>query len=333
MENLNIYNNFIKMSQKYDVICIGAALVDMVAKVERHPQDDDEVFVSDLNLFSGGAAANTAFACALLGLKSAFLGKLGKNDTFSVKIIEDFEKGNVLLDLIKYSDDHRTGSAYVALDKKGDRRIYAHSGAANYLSEKDIIIEEINQAKLIFLSSLKNIKPFVEAGIIGKNNGIPVILNPGMLIIDQGIEKISHLLSNIDILILSKREYNTLVNCETKKLEPEFILKSSKNLFKFGLKVLIITLGSNGAHILTEEREELIPANFIQDVVDTTGAGDAFSAGFIYGFIQNLSYEFENLKKNAKLGNHVAGKCIQKLGARNGILSQKELINYMNTIK
>ena len=93
MENLNINNNFKKMSQKYDVICIGAALVDMVANVKRHPLEDDEVFVSELNLFSGGAAANTAFACSLLGLKSAFLGKLGKNDTFGVKIIQ----GNVCI--------------------------------------------------------------------------------------------------------------------------------------------------------------------------------------------------------------------------------------------
>jgi len=333
MENLNINNNFKKMSQKYDVICIGAALVDMVANVKRHPLEDDEVFVSELNLFSGGAAANTAFACSLLGLKSAFLGKLGKNDTFGVKIIEDFQKGNVLLDLIKYSNSHRTGSAYVALDDKGDRRIYAHSGAANYLSEKDIDIEEIIQTKLIFLSSLKNLKPFVEAGRIGKKKGIPVIFNPGMLIIEQGIEKISQLLNNIDILIMSKREYNTLVNTEQNILEPDYVLKSSKNLFKFGIKVLIITLGSDGAYILTEEREEIIPVAFVKDVVDTTGAGDAFSAGFIYSFVQNLSYEFEDLKRNVKLGNHVAGKCIQKLGARNGIISQYELKNYINTIK
>ncbi|HEC41154.1 MAG TPA: carbohydrate kinase family protein, partial [bacterium] len=54
----------------------------MVAEVERHPLEDDEVYVSDLKLFSGGAAANTAYACGKLGLKSIFIGKLGNNDTF-----------------------------------------------------------------------------------------------------------------------------------------------------------------------------------------------------------------------------------------------------------
>ena len=80
------------MTEIFDVICIGAALVDMIAQVERHPEDDDEVFVSDLKIFSGGAAANTAYACAKLGLQTVFIGKLGKNDTMGTKIIKDFNE-------------------------------------------------------------------------------------------------------------------------------------------------------------------------------------------------------------------------------------------------
>ena len=76
----------------FDVICIGAALVDMVAQVGRHPSDDDEVFVSDLTLLSGGAAANTASACGKLGLSTAFVGKIGQEDIFGKKIIDDFPK-------------------------------------------------------------------------------------------------------------------------------------------------------------------------------------------------------------------------------------------------
>ena len=96
------------MTKKFDVICSGAALVDMVAKVERHPLDDDEVFVSELTLLSGGAAANTAYACGKLGLISAFLGKLGENDVFGSKIIEDFNEVNVNTALLKYSKHRET---------------------------------------------------------------------------------------------------------------------------------------------------------------------------------------------------------------------------------
>ena len=313
------------MTEKFDVICIGAALVDMVAQVERYPEDDDEVFVSDLELLSGGAAANTAAACARLGLCTAFIGKLGLNDTFGTKIINDFDEISVNTTLLKYSKEQGTGSAYVALNKAGDRRIYAHSGAANYLSKEDIKSEELKATKSIFLSSLKNLEPFMEAARIGKENRITVVLNPGMLIIEQGLSKIKHLLEKIDILILSKREFLTLVSLKEKYLDQKALEEKMHDLCSFGIKILIVTMGERGAILFNREKSELIPPNKIDNVIDTTGAGDAFSAGFIYGFVQNLSTNFEDLKQNVKIGNYVAAMCIQKLGARNGIPSNADL--------
>ena len=312
------------MTQKYDVICSGAALVDMVAKVERHPLDDDEVFVSDLTLLSGGAAANTAYACGKLGLVSAFLGKLGENDVFGSKIIEDFNEVNVSTALLKYSKQYGTGSAYVALNKDGDRRIYAHSGAANYLSKEDVIEQELLVTKVIFLSSLKNLEPFIEAANIGRKNNITVILNPGMLIIDQGLVNLKELLGKIDIFILSQREFSTLLNIQ-EKLKEKTIVENANTLLELGIKALIVTMGESGAFLLTDQESELILSAKVSQVIDTTGAGDAFSAGFIYGFVKNLSYAFEDLKQNVKIGNFVAGKCIQELGARNGIPTSDEV--------
>jgi len=303
----------------FDVICIGAALVDMVARVERHPIEDDEVFVSDLNLMSGGAAANTAYACAMLGLNTAFIGKIGFNDTFGTKIISDFNNVKVATKLMKYSKENGTGSAYVALNKEGDRRIYAHSGAANYLSKEDINEEEIILAKVLFLSSLRNFEPFIKAAKIGKSHDIPVIMNPGMLIIDQGIENIKILLEKVDILILSQREFMTLMKIKDTELNIEANQIKMNELFKYGIKIIIITMGKKGAALITQFQSELIPAIKVDAVIDTTGAGDAFSAGFIYGFVQNLNYRFEDIKNNVELGNFVAGNCIQELGARNGI--------------
>lgn len=307
----------------FDVICIGAALVDMIARVKRHPIEDDEVFVSDLKLMSGGAAANTTYACATLGLNTAFIGKIGLNDPFGAKIISDFNNVKVATKLMKYSEEIGTGSAYVALNKEGDRRIYAHSGAANYLSKEDIKEEEIIPTKVLFLSSLKNFEPFIKAAKIGKSHDIPVIMNPGMLIIDQGIEKIKILLEEVDILILSQREFITLMKIKDTRLNIEANQIKINELFKFGIKIIIITMGKKGAALFTHLQSELIPAIKVDEVIDTTGAGDAFSAGFIYGFAQNRSYQFEDIKSNVKCGNIVAGNCIQKLGARNGILKLK----------
>ena len=313
-----------------DVICIGAALVDMVAKVERHPLDDDEVFVSDLKLLSGGAAANTAYACAKLGLKTAFIGKLGPHDGFSDKIINDFKDVSLDTSLIKYSSEHGTGSAYVALNPQGDRRIYAHSGAANYLSKEDIVLEEVTRAKIIFLSSLKNLEPLIEAAEIARKSDIPVILNPGMLIIDQELDNIKQLLKKVDILILSQREFISLLNIQEPELNEKIILESSNTLLELGIKVIIITMGSKGAFLMNRKESAIISASKIGNVIDTTGAGDAFSAGFIYKFVQDLSYDIEQLKINVEFGNFIAGRCIQKLGARNGIPTNKELVGFLD---
>ncbi|MFX1256997.1 MAG: carbohydrate kinase family protein [Promethearchaeota archaeon] len=321
------------MTAIFDVICIGAALIDIIAQVERHPIEDDEVFVSNLKLLSGGAAANTAYACAKLGLLTAFLGKLGLNDAFGAKIIKDFEKVKVATTLIKYSNNYSTGTAYIALNKEGDRRIYAHSGAANYLSKNDINERDIELTKVIFLSSLKNLEPFIKAATIGKTHRIPVILNPGMLIIDQGLKNISKLLKKINILILSLREYKTLLNLQGNEIDNEAIKEKVELFWKFGIKAIVVTMGEKGAILLNQEISDLIPSIKVGQTIDTTGAGDAFSAGFIYGFVQNLSFEFKDLKKDVKIGNWVAGKCIQELGARNGIPIKEDLNNFLINIK
>jgi ribokinase len=313
------------MTKNFDVICIGAALVDMVAQVDRYPENDDEVFVSDLRLLSGGAAANTAYACAKLGLKTAFIGKLGRDDVFGLKIIKNFNEIKVNTELIKYSGDYRTGSAYVALNKEGDRRIYAHSGAANYLSREDINEDEISFTNVIYLSSLKNIEPFIQAATIGRNRKIPVILNPGMLISEQGFISIKILLEKVDVLIMSQREFKVLFDLKNKKIIPELVEEKAYILFSLGINVLVITKGKKGALILTPENTELISPIKTIKVVDTTGAGDAFSAGFMYGFIQNKSFKFEDLKRNVRIGNFIAGKCVEKLGARNGIPNEEDI--------
>lgn len=313
------------MTSTFDVICIGAALVDMVAQVERHPAEDDEVFVSNLKLFSGGASANTAYACAKLKLKTAFIGKIGQDDTFGTKIINDFNEADVNTDLIKYSNKYKTGSAYVALNKEGDRRIYAHSGAANYLSREDIREDELSLAKILFFSSLKNLEPFIIAAEIGKRKNIPIILNPGMLIIEQGFTIIRELIEKVDILIMSQREFQVLFYLSEENFNLKIAQEKSENLFSIGVRVLIITMGKSGALLVTPYSAKIIPPYKPDKVVDTTGAGDAFSAGFIYGFFQNSSFEFDDLRYNAKIGNFVAGKCIEKLGARKGIPDVEEV--------
>jgi ribokinase len=145
------------------------------------------------------------------------------------------------------------------------------------------------------------------------------VLNPGMLIIEQGLTNISKLLEKIHILIISQREFQVLFTLKEKEFNHNITREKAENLFSLGIDVLVITLGKMGAFLATPNFSELIPSSKIDKVIDTTGAGDAFSAGFIFGFIQQPSFKFTDLRNNVKIGNFIAGKCIEKLGARNGI--------------
>jgi len=314
------------ISTKFNVISIGAALIDIIANVERFPLNDDEVFVPDLKIMCGGAAANTAVACAKLGLKTAFLGKIGDNDEFGKIIIRGFKNIGVDISLLKYSKEFGTGSCFVVLNKAGDRRLYAYSGAANVLEAKDIMEEEIKQSKIIYLSSLKNINPFIKAAKLAQKNDIPVVLNPGMLIIEQGLEKIKPLLNFIDVFIFSFKEFTSLLSIEDSDLTLEELKEKLKDLFSLGIRVIVVTMGSRGSSLFVSDNDEniLVPSSKVE-VIDTTGAGDAFSAGFLYSFSKTLSYNINDLKEHLNVGNLVASKCIQKIGARNGLPTIEDL--------
>ncbi len=312
--------------KKFDMISMGAALIDMIAHVERFPVEDDEVFVPKLEISCGGAAANTAVACAKLGLNSAFIGKLGIDDEFGKIIIRDFEKTRVDTSLLKYSKEYGTGSCFVALSKTGERQLYAHSGAANVLSAEDIKEDEIIQSKILYLSSLKNTEPFIEAAKIARKCDIPVILNPGMLIIEQGFHAIKPLLQLIDIFIFSYKEFSSLLSIQEPDLPLENIKEKLKELFALGIRAIVVTMGSKGSALFVHDSDEiaLVPSNKVE-VVDTTGAGDAFSAGFMYSFSKKFTFDFNELKAHLAVGNLVAAKCIQQIGARNGLPTLDEL--------
>ena len=117
----------------------------------------------DLVIIGGGTGVFAASRAAKLGLKVAFIGKLGYNDDFGKKIIDDFKEFSLDTSLISYSKEFGTGSAYIALNENGERRIYAHSGAANVLSSNDIRTEDIIKAQTIFLSNLRNLESFKKA--------------------------------------------------------------------------------------------------------------------------------------------------------------------------
>ncbi|MFX1293732.1 MAG: carbohydrate kinase family protein [Promethearchaeota archaeon] len=309
------------MKELKDVLAIGAALVDIVALIEKFPEIDEEVFVPNLELKGGGSAANFVIACARLGLETGFIGKLGK-DAFGEKLIQDFRDKNVDIKYIVISSTIPTGMCYVAVDKEGNRVLYAFSGAANTLRSEELNEKYLKSFQIIHLASLKNLIPLIKAAELVQGTSTRISLNPGALIVDQGLNTVEPLLKLTDIFIGSQGEVKQL-------FQTTDLFIGLNKLLKY-VEIAVITLGEKGNLIATKDLEIKIPAEKVK-VVDTTGAGDAFSAGFIYGLLRN-NFDHSKLELCGKIGNITAAHCIQQVGARQGLLTEKELNTHLKQL-
>lgn len=301
------------MPKKLDIIAIGAILIDLIGKAERLPEREEEVFLNELIALPGGSAANTAAACARLGLKTGFIGKIGEDD-FGEFLKQDLAREGVDITELKKTREKQTGTCFIVMDKKKERHMYAFSGAANLLSPSDINPEYINSARIVHLADLKNIAPLIQAAEQAREE-TKVSLNPGGLIINLGYKKIKPLLKLVDIYISSKDE-------ATRLYKTEDVEKLAAKLLKEGIAIVALTMGRRGCYIASANQSLRIPA-FKVKVVDTTGAGDAFSAGFLYGLARKL-----NLEECGRYANATAALCVSTPGARfkHGIEDVRELL-------
>ena len=297
-----------------DIISIGAVLLDINASVERFPGVDDEVFVPDIMMSGGGSAANIAIACSRLGLKSGFIGKIG-NDANGEFLKKEFQKENVNVEGLVVDEKFNTGMCFIPVSK-GERMIFAHSGAANHLNPEEIEKNHILSAKIVLLASLKNLKPLIQAAKYARNEDTMIALNPGALIADQGFDHTKNLVELTDIFISSETELNKMMGEKDTN-------KSLEKVLEMGPSVIAMTRGSKGVLVADKNNRYEIPPYKV-NVVDTTGAGDSFTAGFLTGYLEG-----KNLEICGKLGNANAAILIQNIGARNKLATREILEAFM----
>ncbi|MBK5114635.1 MAG: carbohydrate kinase family protein [Candidatus Heimdallarchaeota archaeon] len=304
------------MPETFDVISVGAVLVDMIALVEEFPKRDGESFVRDFKFMPGGAAANVAVTTSRLGLKTAFSGKIGK-DTFGELLLNDLIKEKVhVKETVVISQDISTGSCYICVDKKGDRMIMAYSGAADTLAIDDLPLELFSKANWVNLSDLRNISS-IEA-LLESDNEINFSMSPGALIA-QNPSRAFRLAQKAKLIVASVDEITKIFRCSEDEINSiaADLIKENKE------RVIAVTKGSRGATIYSNDGTTNIPI-FKVDVVDTTGAGDAFTAGMLYALTRGKSP-----KEAGRYAAACSAICIQELGARSGPKSKKDLIKFI----
>lgn len=258
----------------------------------------------------GGGGLNTAVSFARLGLKVATLINIGKEGTGSL-IFKEAEKENIDTTLISRDESAHTAMS-VIISKNKDHAMFLYRDANNNLSVRDW--GELKETGWIYLASLtgKSQEILEDLPDFLKKNEIKLAWNPGSEQIVKGIDKLSEVLKNTEILILNKAEAKELLNLEAEESE---LLQKLKEL---GPKIVVITDGNNGSYVLSDQ--EYTEKSHADLVEETTGAGDAYGSTFVASQIKGLG-----IKDSMKLASRNAASVISKVGAHQGLLKKEEL--------
>ncbi|MEM3090955.1 MAG: carbohydrate kinase family protein, partial [Candidatus Bathyarchaeia archaeon] len=293
--------------KRFDVVGFGALNVDKLYKVNKIAGPEEEGFVIDFKEECGGSAANTIVGLARLGCRGGFIGKVA-SDREGKMLIEDFRREGVNTEGIICAKAGRSGTVMGFVDEKGERALYVDPGVNDTIELKEVDMEYASNTEFLHLTSFVGEKSFETQEKIVENlpENVKVSLDPGALYADKGIKKLSQIIKRSHVIMPNAMELARLTK------EEDYTVGAEK-LLKMGVKVVAVKLGSKGCYVTDGSESHHIKA-FKVSVVDTTGAGDAFCAGFLYGLISGKS-----LYDCGRIGNFVASRCIMKLGARSGL--------------
>jgi len=301
------------------VVGLGALNIDHIYKVERI-LDDGEAVVNQAKSFPGGSAANTIYGLAKLGVSTGFCGVVGDDDEGKV-LLQDFQTVGVDIGRIRVNQGAKTGSVLCLSDRQDKRSLYVLPGANNSLTIDDLDLSYINQARVLHLSSFADDRQFkVLLELIARlDSAVKLSFAPGALYAIKGFQALAPILGRTYLLFIN---YN-----EIRQLTEEDIISGAESCLRQGCQKVVVTLGKGGrlrkttavGYIRDAENEYIIESKPGYRK-DTTGAGDAFAAGFLYGLVNN-----KGLEECGRLGDIVAQFSITKIGARQGFPTLSEL--------
>jgi len=299
--------------KRFDVVGFGALNVDKLFKVNKIAEAEEESFIENCVEACGGSAANTTVALARLTCKVGFVGKVGC-DREGDLLLKDFHKEGVDTKGVIRAERGKSGSVMGFVDKDGARALCIDSGVNDTIKLGEVNTAYVSQARFLHLTSFVGETSFrTQKKLL---NALPETVNvsfdPGALYARRGLAQLEPIIKKSYVLMPNVVELELL----TGKVD---YCKGADALIGKGVKIVAVKLGGDGCYV-TDGRERHLIEAFKVKVVDTTGGGDAFCAGFLYGLLNNKS-----LYECGRLGNFVASRCTMKMGARTGLPFAKDL--------
>ncbi len=299
---------------KLDVIGFGALNVDTLLKVDKIAGSEEESFIQDFTEACGGSAANTMVGLARLGCKVGFIGKVADDHEGKLQI-DCFKTEGVDTDGIIHSPKGKSGVCLGFVDKKGARALYINPGVNDAIEFRELQPAYVSQTQFLHLSSFVGEKSFrTQKKLLSfLPDEVKISFDPGSLYAQKGFAAIEPIIQNSFVMMPNALELKLITG-------ESGIPEGAAMLIGMGVKIVAVKLGDKGCYVTNGEEKKTIQPFKVQ-AVDTTGAGDAFNAGFLYGLIHDRT-----LAECGRLGNFVASRCVMKMGARDGLPYAKDLL-------
>ncbi len=296
----------------FDAVCAGILCADVLAKpVNELPQKGKLELIDDLKLQIGGCASNAAIDLSRMGVRTAILGKIG-NDGFGDFIKEGMSKENIDITGLKTADDIQTSASVVAINKDGERSILHCLGANSRFCFEDIDLDILNDSKLLFIAGTFLMPSLDGEGTLklleaGRRAGAITCMDTAWDSTGSWIKKIKGSISLLDWFMPSYDEAVMLSGQrDPEKIALDFSRKGARNI--------VIKLGEEGCFVKPFDSPGFYSPAFKVDTIDTSGAGDAFCAGFITGIIKGWE-----TAECARYANAAGAACVSAIGTTSGI--------------
>ncbi len=259
---------------------MGAAAMDTIVKVEEFPGLDSIAAPLEVLRTPGGSTANVAVGLSRLGNSCEFLGCCGE-DTDGKLLKDSFIEEGVGIAGLLSQPDWRTPGAFIAVNPAGERIMYSLGGDALYTEPSQLNGSDLASADAMYIGEAFS-EVAAEAAARIHSAGGKVFFGPGGVMCSFGLEELAPIIACCDVLFLSRSELAQLTEGD--------IDSGAEKLLSMGAKSLVVTDGSKGAHHFTSEEHISVSALKVTPV-DTTGAGDAFTAAFIHSTLSGMAPE------------------------------------------
>lgn len=302
--------------RKFDVVGFGLNAVDYLVTVPRYPQFNTKTLMTSHQQLAGGQVSSAMVGVQRLGLQASYIGKVGYDNEGRI-LIDSLREEGVECDGVMIVNGARTQSGVIIIEQfSGERTILWHHDDRTRIRPEELRREQIVCGRILHIDGYDT-KAAIQAATWAHQAGMPVTAD-----LDNIYDGMDDLLPLIDCLIMSQELTARLADMNPGAETERVALRKLKE--RYGCYLVAMTQGARGALAYVED-EYIESPGFRPPVIrDTTGCGDAFRAGFVYGLATGLSIE-----ETMRTANAVAALKCRRLGARAGLPTPEELKSFL----